>query len=147
MQSKIHRPFECNLIPATSYRSDKRVHFSNNQFMNGILTWFDCNSSFRNLWILIFWVNFASTTLSSSWNRVLQPNFFWLLSAQNKVNELLPVNYLQGHWAWWSFSHSPLGALYLPEDWKKALVTPIFKKGDNDSLENCRHFSVSAVNY
>ena len=48
LQSKLHRSFECNLIPATSYRSDKRVHFSNNQFMNGILTWFDCNSSFRN---------------------------------------------------------------------------------------------------
>ena len=48
LQSKIYRSFECNLIPATSYRSDKWVHFSNNQFMNGILTWFDCNSSFRN---------------------------------------------------------------------------------------------------
>ena len=49
LQSKLHRSFECNLIPATSYRSDKRVHFSNNQFMNGILTLFDCISSFRNL--------------------------------------------------------------------------------------------------
>ena len=53
LQSKIHRLFECNLIPATSYRSDKRVHFSNNQFVNGILTWFDCNSSFRNLPIIL----------------------------------------------------------------------------------------------
>ena len=53
LQSKIHRSFECNLIPATSYRSDKRVHFSNNQFVNGILTWFDCNSSFRNLPIIL----------------------------------------------------------------------------------------------
>ena len=67
----------------------------------------------------------------------------------------------QGHWGWWSFAHSPLGALSLliltnrkslsshqvPEDWKKALVTPIFKKGDSDSLGNCRHFPVSAVNY
>ena len=35
----------------------------------------------------------------------------------------------------------------VPEDWKKALVTPIFKKGDSDSLANCRHFPVSAVNY
>ena len=53
MQSKIHRSFECNLIPATSYRSDKRVYFSNNQFMNGILTLTYCNSSFRNLRIIL----------------------------------------------------------------------------------------------
>ena len=49
LQSKIYRSLECKLIPATSYRSVKWVHFSNNQFMNGILTWFDCNSSFGNL--------------------------------------------------------------------------------------------------
>ena len=53
LQSKIHRSFECNLIPATSYRGDKRVHFLNNQFMNGILTRFDCNSSFRSLRIIL----------------------------------------------------------------------------------------------
>ena len=61
MQSKIHRSFECNLILATSYRSDKRVHFSNNQFMNGILTWFDCNSSFRNLRIILSDLRFHNT--------------------------------------------------------------------------------------
>ena len=38
LQSKVHPSFECNLIPATNYRGDKRVHFSNNQFMNGIVT-------------------------------------------------------------------------------------------------------------
>ena len=58
---KFHRSFECNLIPATSYRGDKRVHFSNNQFMNGILTWFDCNSSFRNLRIILSDLRFHNT--------------------------------------------------------------------------------------
>ena len=43
LQSIIHRSFECNLIPGTSYRSDKWIQFSSNQFMNGILTWFGCN--------------------------------------------------------------------------------------------------------
>ena len=62
LQSKIHRSFECNLIPATSYRSDKRVHFLNNQFMNGILTWFDCNSSFRNLRIILSDLRFHNTS-------------------------------------------------------------------------------------
>ena len=74
LQSKIHRSFECNLIPATSYSSDKRVHFSNNQFMNGILTWFDCNSSFRKLRIILSDLRF--TALFSSCNMVLQPVFF-----------------------------------------------------------------------
>ena len=49
MQSKIHRSLQCNLIPGTSYRSDEQIHFANNQFTNEILTWFDYNSSFRNL--------------------------------------------------------------------------------------------------
>ena len=49
MQSKIHRSLQCNLIPGTSYRSDEQIHFANNQFINEILTWFDYNSSFRNL--------------------------------------------------------------------------------------------------
>ena len=61
LQSKIHRSFECNLLPATSYRSDKRVHFANNQFMNGILTWFDRNSSFRNLRIILSDLRFHNT--------------------------------------------------------------------------------------
>ena len=30
LQSIIHRSFECNLIPGTSYRSDKWIHFSSN---------------------------------------------------------------------------------------------------------------------
>ena len=55
----------------TSYRSDKRVLYSNNQFMNGILTWFDSNSSFRNLRIILSDLLFHNT-------------------AQDKINELLP---------------------------------------------------------
>ena len=46
---------------ATSYRSDKQVHFSNNPFMNEILTWFDCNSSFRNLRIILSDLRFHNT--------------------------------------------------------------------------------------
>ena len=46
---------------ATGYRSDKRVHFSNNPFMNEILTWFDCNSSFRNLRIILSDLRFHNT--------------------------------------------------------------------------------------
>ena len=40
----------------------------------------------------LFWAIFAFSTLFSSWNMVLPPNFFSLLSAQNEVNELLPAN-------------------------------------------------------
>ena len=58
-----HMPFR-KLIPPftlTGYRSDKRVHFLNNQFMNGISTWFDCSSSFRNLRISLSDLHFDST--------------------------------------------------------------------------------------
>ena len=41
--------------------SKKRVHFKNNQFMNGILTWFDCNSSFKNLRIILSDLRFHIT--------------------------------------------------------------------------------------
>ena len=61
LQSKIYRSLECKLIPGTSYRSVKWVHFSNNQFMNGILTWFDCNSSFENLRIILSDLHFHNT--------------------------------------------------------------------------------------
>ena len=61
LQSKIHRLFECNLIPATSYSGDKQVHFSNNQSMIGILTCFDVNSSFRNLRIILSDLHFHNT--------------------------------------------------------------------------------------
>ena len=46
-----------------NYSSDKQVHFSNNQFMNGILTRLDCNinSSFRNLQIILSDLHFYST--------------------------------------------------------------------------------------
>ena len=65
---------------------------------------------------------------------------------------------LKPHKASFSFSHSPLGALslvidnpYHPttvlDDWKKVLVSSIFKKGDSDSLANCRQFPVSVVIY
>ena len=40
---KIHGSFECNLTPGTSYRSNKWIHSSNNQFMNRILTCFGCD--------------------------------------------------------------------------------------------------------
>ena len=61
LPSKIHRSFECNLIPGTSYRIDKRIRFSNNQLMNGILTWFDCNSSCWNLLIIESDLRFYNT--------------------------------------------------------------------------------------
>ena len=82
LQSLIHRSFECNLIPRTSYRSDKGIHFSNNQFMNGILTWFGCN--FPSESCELFWAIFTFTTLFSLWNMVHESkHFFSLLSAQN----------------------------------------------------------------
>ena len=77
------------LIPATSYRSDKRVHFQMINLMNGILTWFDCNSSFRNLRIILSDLRFHNKFQFVKY--VLQPIFFSLLLAQNEVNELLPV--------------------------------------------------------
>ena len=82
LQSLIHRSFECNLIPRTSYRSDKGIHFSNNQFMNGILTWFGCN--FPSESCELFWAIFTFTTLFSLWKMVHESkHFFSLLSAQN----------------------------------------------------------------
>ena len=75
--------FECNLIRAASYRGDKQVHL----FMIGILTWFDGNSSFRNLRIILRDLRFHDTF------QFVQPNFFSMLSAQNEVNELLPVKF------------------------------------------------------
>ena len=57
--------------------------------MNGILTWFDCNSSFRNLRIILSDLRFHNKFQFVKY--VLQPIFFSLLSAQNEVNELLPV--------------------------------------------------------
>ena len=92
LQSIIHRSFECNLILGTSYRSDKWIHFSNNQFMNGILTWFGCN--FPSETCELFWA-IAFTTHFITWNMLHQSKHFSsLLSAQNKVNERLPVNSL-----------------------------------------------------
>ena len=91
LQSIILRSFECNLIPGTSYRSDKWIHFSSNQFMNGILTWFGCNFPSETR-------NYSERSLSQHflvyeiWCTSL--NIFSLLLAQNKVNELVPVNSL-----------------------------------------------------
>ena len=75
----------------TGYKLQKREtgSLSNNQFMNGILTWFDWNSSFRNLRIILSDLRFHSKFQFVKY--VLQPIFFSLLSAQNEVNELLPV--------------------------------------------------------
>ena len=61
LQSKIHRSLECNLTAGTSYRSNKQIHFSNNQFMNWILTWFGCNSSLSNLRIILSDLRFCNT--------------------------------------------------------------------------------------
>ena len=65
------------LIPATSYRSDKRVHFSNNPFMKLI-----CPGFSGGLTVVppletcqLFWANFAFTTIFSSWKMVLQPKY------------------------------------------------------------------------
>ena len=64
--------------------------------MNGILAWFDRNSghsSFRNLPIILSDLRFHNTFQFRK-NMVVPPNFFSELSAQNEVNELLPVNSL-----------------------------------------------------
>ena len=47
----------------TGYKLQKlqTVLYSNNQFMNGILTWFDYNSSFRNLRIILSDLRFHNT--------------------------------------------------------------------------------------
>ena len=83
LQSIIHRSFECNLIPGTSYRSDKWIHFSNNKFMNRILTWFGCN--FPSETCELFWAIFTFTTLFSSWNMVHQSkNFFHCFQHRTK---------------------------------------------------------------
>ena len=55
--------------------------------MNGILTWFDCNSSFRNLRIILSDLRFHNTFQFVKY-AVLQLIFFSLLSAQKEVNEL-----------------------------------------------------------
>ena len=75
----------------TGYKLQKRQtgSLSNNQFMNGILTCLDCNSSFRNLRIILSDLRFHNKFQFVKY--VLQPIFFSLLSAQDEVNELLPV--------------------------------------------------------
>ena len=60
--------------------------------MNGILTWFDCNSSFRNLQIILSDLRFHNTFQFVKYGA--SAYFFSLLSAQNEVNELQPVNSL-----------------------------------------------------
>ena len=79
-------PLECNLIPAASYRATNGFTFQIINIMNGILTWFDGNSSFRNLCIILSDLRFHNTFQfvkygASAW-------FFSLLSAQNEVNEI-----------------------------------------------------------
>ena len=56
--------------------------------MNGILTWFDCNSSFRNLRIILSDLCFHNTFQFVKYGASAYFFFFSLLSAQNKVNEL-----------------------------------------------------------
>ena len=63
----------------------------------GILIWFDCNSSFRNLRIILSDLRFLNTFQFVKYGASAYFFFFFfflLLSAQNEVNELLPVNYL-----------------------------------------------------
>ena len=80
------------MIPGTSYRIDKQIHFSNNQFTNGVLTWFNCNSSFRNLQIIRSDLRFCNTFQFVKYSA--PKKFFSLLAVKNEVNELLPVNSL-----------------------------------------------------
>ena len=64
--------------------------------MNGILTWFDCNSChsfFRNLRIILSDLRFHNTFQFVKYGASAK-FFFSELSAQNEVNELLPVNSL-----------------------------------------------------
>ena len=79
----------------TGYKLQRRqrVHFSNNQFMIGILTWFDASSSFRNLRIILSDLRFDDTFQFVKYG-ASGYFFFSLLSAQNEVNEVLPVNSL-----------------------------------------------------
>ena len=66
--------------------------------MNGILTWFDflnsCHSSFRNLRIILSDLRFDNTFQFVKYGASAQFFFSERLSAQNEVNELLPVNSL-----------------------------------------------------
>ena len=50
------------------------------------LTWFDCNSSFRNLRIILSDLRFHNTFQFVKYGASAQ--FFSLLSAENEVNEL-----------------------------------------------------------
>ena len=63
--------------------------------MDGIFTWFDCNSclsSFRNLRIILSDLCFHNTFKFVKYGA--SAKFFSELSAQNEVNVLLPVNSL-----------------------------------------------------
>ena len=63
--------------------------------MIGILTWFDSNSSFGNLRIILSDLRFHNTFRFVKYGASAYFLFiFSLLSAQNEVNELLPVNSL-----------------------------------------------------
>ena len=62
--------------------------------MIGILTWFDASSSFRNLRIILSDLRFDDTFQFVKYGASAYFFFFSLLSAQNEVNELLPVNSL-----------------------------------------------------
>ena len=62
--------------------------------MNGILTWFDSNSSFRNLLIILSDLRFHNLFQFVKYGASALFFFFSLLLAQNEVNELLPVNSL-----------------------------------------------------
>ena len=72
------------------------------------------------------------------------------------------IHKLKPHKAWWSFSNSPLRSLSLVIDnpyhptkyqrtgkkpWQHPSLRKVIVIGDSDSLANCRHFPVSAVNY
>ena len=89
MQSKIHRSFECKLIPATSYRSDERVHYSNNWVMNGILV----RVVFVHLIFIQYWKLKIKTSQSCfsmfDSSKIYNLNFQCLLLRKVKLNIIL----------------------------------------------------------
>ena len=64
-----------------------------NSWMESWPAWYDCNSSFRNLRIILSDLRIHNTLQFVKCGASAQM-FFTLLSAQNEVKELLPVNWI-----------------------------------------------------